>query len=135
MHLFKDIVDAVSGDVLYKPSENSLNNEESKSSGSPRKNIEEVPDDFLITKVMNFRYEEPYIKLKKKRDENKPKIVEEKIKDTDLPSASTPVKNIECFADFIILIYENETFFDIFKKSGKLIERRHIAGKGNSDIN
>ena len=38
------------------------------------------------------------------------------------------IRRVDCFADFIIVIYKDRVFFDIFKKTGKLIERRYVRG-------
>ena len=34
---------------------------------------------------------------------------------------------MESFADFIIVVYKGQAFFDVFRKNGKLIERKHIS--------
>ena len=44
------------------------------------------------------------------------------------------VKRIDCFADFIIVIYKNKLFFDIFKKSGTLIERKYIKNDPSLEV-
>ncbi len=38
------------------------------------------------------------------------------------------VKRVECFADFLIVVYDDKIFFDIFKKNGKLFERKYVKG-------
>lgn len=38
------------------------------------------------------------------------------------------IKSIDAFADYLIIIYYDQPFFDIFKKNGKLKERRYIKG-------
>jgi len=45
--------------------------------------------------------------------------------------AKLEIKRIDCFADFIIVIYRDKLFFDIFKKSGMLIERKYICNAPN----
>lgn len=41
------------------------------------------------------------------------------------------IKRVDCFADYIIIIYKDKIFFDIFKKNGKLKERRYLRGDTN----
>jgi len=41
---------------------------------------------------------------------------------------------VNSFGDYILCCYEGRTFFDIFKKNGKLIERRYAAGEQSSAV-
>lgn len=44
------------------------------------------------------------------------------------------IKRVDCFADYIIVIYQDRVFFDIFKKNGKLKERRYVKGDPSQNI-
>lgn len=78
--------------------------------------IKQFPDDFLVTKIMPLRYDPSVYNI------------ENEILDADHSLQNFGVKRVECFADFIIVVYEDKIFFDIFKKNGKLFERKYVKG-------
>jgi hypothetical protein len=44
------------------------------------------------------------------------------------------IMKVECFGDYIMIVYKNQNFFDIFKKNGKLQERKYVADEKNQII-
>ena len=74
--------------------------------------FDKIREDYTVTKILQL------------------KVDDEKKAWKDYPR----VEHIESFSDFIILVYEKATFFDVFKKNGKLFERKHVSGDSQQRI-
>mmetsp|Transcript_14338 Transcript_14338/g.13906 ORF Transcript_14338/g.13906 Transcript_14338/m.13906 type:complete len:472 (+) Transcript_14338:733-2148(+) len=81
--------------------------------------LKEVPNDFIITRIISLKYDLQQTPSRKS-------MIQNPLKNVGSQKGILHVKNPICYADFIIIVYWNQTFFDIFKKNGTIVSRQII---------
>ncbi|CDW74843.1 UNKNOWN [Stylonychia lemnae] len=120
VHLFKDLEEQKGFGKDY---------EDDFTNSDHLKNIK-IKEDFIQSRCLTLKYENNATI----RENDGPFLQNGQSDNNFTKLAKLEIKRIDCFADFIFVIYQDRLFFDIFKKSGTLVERKYICSGPNVKI-